>query len=127
MSNEDKLSEMQKKESKPQIEVHPRAAPNCKLDVLAFGVTCGLLIGLGALGAGFFSLVLTWAWAKTNVALAIGDFYIAFKPSAYLSVMSGVFGLLNGFIGGCIFAWIYNVLAKFMAAVLGDGDSVGPH
>jgi len=77
------------------------------LNVKAFGLTCGLVWGLG-----LFSL--TW-WViffegPTHDLLVIGHLYRGYDISPVGSLIGGAYGLVDGSIGGALFAWLYNLL-----------------
>ena len=79
-----------------------------KLKVCAFAWACGLIWGLGL----FF---ITW-WiiltgGSTGDTTLIGRIYIGYRITPLGSVIGLVWALVDGFIGGAIFAWLYNVFA----------------
>lgn len=79
-----------------------------KLDVRAFAVTCSLIWGFGL----FF---LTW-WiimfdGPTGEVTLIGRLYRGYSISPTGSVIGLLWALLDGFVGGAIFAWLYNRIA----------------
>ena len=76
-----------------------------KLDVRAFAITCSLIWGFGL----FF---LTW-WiimfdGPTGEVTLIGRLYRGYSISPTGSVIGLVWALADGFVGGAIFAWLYN-------------------
>ena len=76
-----------------------------KLDLKAFAITCSLVWGFGL----FF---LTW-WiimfdGPTGEVTLIGRLYRGYSISPTGSVIGLVWALLDGFVGGAIFAWLYN-------------------
>jgi len=76
-----------------------------RLDTRAFALTCGLIWGLGL-------LVLTW-WVMlfegaTRDMLLIGHLYRGYNISPAGSVIGMLWGLADGFVGGAVFAWLYN-------------------
>lgn len=80
-----------------------------KLNVTAFGLTFGLIWGLGL----FF---ITW-WiiafeGSSGQETFIGLVYRGYTISAIGSVVGLVWGLADGFIGGIIFAWLYNLIVS---------------
>jgi hypothetical protein len=80
-----------------------------KLDVRAFAITCSLVWGFGL----FF---LTW-WiimfdGPTGEVTLIGRLYRGYSISPMGSVIGLVWALLDGFVGGAVFAWLYNRLAR---------------
>ncbi|MHC4458378.1 MAG: bacteriophage holin [Planctomycetota bacterium] len=79
-----------------------------KLNVKAFALTCGLVWGFGV----FF---LTW-WViafdgATGEITFIGRIYHGYNISPLGSVIGLVWAVIDGAIGGAIFAWLYNVIA----------------
>ena len=79
-----------------------------KLNLKAFSLTCGLLVGLGL-------FLLTW-WiiifeGATGDQTLIGMVYRGYNISAMGSVMGLMWGFVDGMIGGLVFAWLYNKLA----------------
>ena len=76
-----------------------------KLNVTAFGLTFGLIWGLGL----FF---ITW-WiiafdGATGQETFISLVYRGYNISAVGSIFGLAWGLADGLIGGLIFAWLYN-------------------
>jgi len=79
-----------------------------KLNVKAFALACGILWGLGL----FF---ITW-WiiafeGVTNEVTIIGQLYRGYNISPLGSFIGLAWGLIDGLIGGAIFAWLYNLIA----------------
>jgi hypothetical protein len=79
-----------------------------KLNIVAFGLACGLVWGFGV----FF---LTW-WVMafegaTGDLLMLGHVYRGFNVSPIGSVVGLVWGLFDGFFGGAVLALVYNLLA----------------
>jgi hypothetical protein len=79
-----------------------------KLDVKAFAITCSLIWGFGL----FF---LTWwiiAWdGATGEPTLIARLYRGYSISPAGSVIGLVWALADGFAGGLVFAWLYNLIA----------------
>ena len=78
-----------------------------KLNVRAFALTCGLLWGIGL-------FLITW-WiiafeGSTEDPTFIGRCYRGFNISPLGSLYGLVWALVDGFISGAIFAWVYNLL-----------------
>ena len=78
-----------------------------KLNIKAFAITFSLYWGLGL----FF---LTW-WmimfgGATQETTFIGKIYIGYNISPLGSVIGLIWALIDGFIGGLIFAWLYNLI-----------------
>ena len=79
-----------------------------KLDVKAFALTAGLFWGFGL-------FVLTW-WimafeGATNEVTLLGRIYRGYDLSPMGSLIGLAWGLADGWIGGAIFAWLYNSIA----------------
>jgi fermentation-respiration switch protein FrsA (DUF1100 family) len=80
-----------------------------KLNVKAFALACGLIWGLGL-------FLLTW-WiilfeGATGEITTIGRIYRGFNISPVGSVIGLIWALIDGTIGGAIFAWLYNLIAN---------------
>ncbi len=78
-----------------------------RLNVKAFALTCGLIWGLGL-------FLLTW-WiiafeGSTKEITLIGQVYRGFNISPLGSVIGLIWALVDGTIGGAIFAWLYNLI-----------------
>ena len=76
-----------------------------KLNIKAFGLTCGIVWGLGL----FF---LTW-WiiafdGPTGEPTLIGRLYRGYTISPVGSVIGLIWAFFDGLIGGIVFAWLYN-------------------
>jgi hypothetical protein len=80
-----------------------------KLNVKAFALAFGLIWGLGL-------FLLTW-WVigfegSTHEMTLIGHIYRGYNISPGGSVLGLIWGFADGFVGGAIFAWLYNAIAK---------------
>ena len=80
-----------------------------KLNVKAFALTCGILWGFGL-------FVLTW-WiiafeGATGDPTFIGRLYRGYSISPAGSFIGFIWALVDGVVGGAIFAWFYNLLAN---------------
>lgn len=76
-----------------------------KLDVKAFALACGILWGVGL-------FALTW-WiiafdGITRDITIIGRLYRGYTISPAGSLLGLAYGFVDAFIGGAIFAWLYN-------------------
>ncbi len=79
-----------------------------KLNVLAVGLACGLIWGLGL-------FLITW-WiilfdGQSTDPVFIGSVYRGYTITAMGSLIGLAWAAVDGFIGGAIFAWLYNLLA----------------
>lgn len=78
------------------------------INVKAFATACSLFWGLGL-------FMLTW-WiiffeGASGDQTIIGIIYRGYNISPLGSLIGLVWGLVDGFVGGVIFAWLYNFLA----------------
>jgi len=78
-----------------------------RLNIKAFGLTCGLFWGFGL-------FLLTWWIIAFEGSSAdptfIGRIYRGYSLSPSGSFVGLIWALLDGFIGGAIFAWLYNLI-----------------
>jgi len=80
-----------------------------KLNVKAFALSFGLIWGFGL----FF---LTW-WimafdGATGEVMFIGRVYRGYNISPIGSLIGLAWALIDGWIGGAIFSWLYNLIAS---------------
>ena len=79
-----------------------------KLNVKAFALTCGVVWGLGLF------LLIWWIIlfeGPTGEITTIGRIYRGFNISPVGSLIGLIWALIDGAIGGAIFAWLYNLVA----------------
>ena len=79
-----------------------------KLNIKAFGLTCSLIWGFGL-------FALTW-WimafeGQTGEVTIIGKIYRGFSITPLGSLIGLGWALVDGFVGGLIFAWLYNIIS----------------
>jgi hypothetical protein len=80
-----------------------------KLNVRAFALAFSLWWGLAV-------FLLTW-WliflsGSTGEITFLGRLYVGYEVSPLGSVIGLAWGLLDGLIGGALFAWLYNVIVE---------------
>ena len=80
-----------------------------KLNIKAFALTCSLIWGFGL-------FALTW-WimafeGQTGDVTMIGKIYRGFSITPLGSLIGLGWALADGFVGGLIFAWLYNALSS---------------
>lgn len=83
-----------------------------QLNAKAFAVACALVWGLGV-------FCLTW-WiiafdGATRDPTLLGRLYRGYNVSPMGSVIGLLWAFFDGLIGGAIFAWLYNLLARRIA------------
>jgi hypothetical protein len=80
-----------------------------KLSVKGFALTCGILWGATV------CLATLWLLAMGHdgqLIRQLDHFYLGYRYSAVGALVGLVWGFVDGAIGGAIFAWLYNTLAK---------------
>jgi hypothetical protein len=80
-----------------------------RLNIKAFSLACGLIWGVGL-------FLLTW-WiiafdGPTREVTLIGRVYRGYTISPVGSIFGLVWGFVDGLIGGAVFAWVYNLIAR---------------
>ena len=78
-----------------------------KLKVKAFALTLGLIWGIGLFAITWWIILLEGASGDVTM---IGKIYRGYEISPLGSLVGFVWGLVDGCIGGAIFAWLYNFL-----------------
>jgi len=79
-----------------------------KLNIKAFGLSCGIIWGLGLLLITWWIIAFDGATGQTTL---IGQVYRGYCISPLGSIAGLVWGFVDGLIGGAIFAWLYNLIA----------------
>ncbi len=80
-----------------------------KLDVKAFGLSCGIVWGLAMLILGIMDMFSNWGIGITNV---MSSLYLGYKPTILGSLIGCLWGFFDAGVGGAVIALIYNKLAK---------------
>jgi hypothetical protein len=81
---------------------------NCRLSPIALGLALGVLWGMSIFLMGLIAYYSTYG--QPFVA-AVSSLYVGYQPSILGSIIGGVIGLVDAFIGGVILAWLYNLFA----------------
>ena len=76
-----------------------------KLNIKVMAIAFGLVLGISL-------FVITW-WiilleGSSNSTTFIGKFYLGYSLTPIGSIIGFVWGLVDGAIGGAMFAWLYN-------------------
>lgn len=84
-----------------------------QLNIKAFALAAGLVWGVGL-------LILTW-WiialeGATGDVTLIGRIYPGYRITPLGSVIGLAWAFFDGLVGGAIFAWLYNFLARRLGA-----------
>ena len=80
-----------------------------QLNVRAFALTCGLMWGFGLLFITWWIILFEGA---TGAVTLVGKVYRGYNLSINGSLIGFVWALFDGIIGGALFAWLYNLIAK---------------
>ncbi len=78
-----------------------------KLNIKSFGLACGLFWGVGLFGLTWWVILLE---GPTHDLLVIGHIYRGYDVSPLGSLAGLGYGLVDGGVGGALFAWTYNIL-----------------
>lgn len=78
-----------------------------KLNVKAFALACGILWAVCAFILGLLAMN---GYAEAFVTL-IGSGYLGYEASMPGALIGAAWGFFDAFIGGWVFAWLYNKLA----------------
>lgn len=87
-----------------------------KLNATALGMAASVLWGGVILLVGLVNLI--WAGYGAGFLDMVASIYPGYSPAAGIGalIIGTIYGLIDGFIGGVIFAWLYNFfLQKFPA------------
>lgn len=76
-----------------------------KLNVKAFAFTLALIMGVGLFLITWWVILFTGSTGENTVISVV---YRGYNISAVGSLIGLAWGLVDGFIGGLIFAWLYN-------------------
>ncbi len=80
-----------------------------RFNVKAFAITCGLMWGLGLFFITWWIILLD---GPSDNLVFIGRIYRGYSLTPVGSFIGLAWALIDGAIGGAIFAWIYNRLAS---------------
>ncbi|MGD2218511.1 MAG: hypothetical protein PVJ64_17265 [Gemmatimonadales bacterium] len=78
-----------------------------KLNAKAFGLACGVVLGLAGFVATLFSMWFGAGYTITTLAAV----YFGYSWSFIGALLALVWGLIYGFVGGWILAAVYNAAA----------------
>ncbi len=81
-----------------------------KLNIKAFGLTCGLVWGVGLFIVTWWIIALEGLEDTAGYDGMLARVYLGYDISLFGSVIGLAWGFADGLIGGVIFAWLYNLL-----------------
>ena len=79
-----------------------------RFDGKAFALTCGVFWGFTILFATVWLLLFGF---EGQLMQQLDHFYFGYSVSWGGAVIGGIWGFFDGFIGGFVFAWLYNRFA----------------
>ncbi len=79
-----------------------------KLNVKAFALTCSIVWGVGLFAATWWILLFD---GPSGSPTYIGSLYRGYSVTPVGSFIGLVWALVDGLVGGAIFAWLYNWFA----------------
>ena len=88
-----------------------------KLDVKAFALACGLIWGVGLFLITWWIIAIDGQAASDARAPFIGLVYRGYALTTGGSFIGLLWGLVDGAIGGAVFAWLYNRFTPSGSAV----------
>jgi hypothetical protein len=80
-----------------------------KLNTKAFALTCGLIWGFGLFALTWWIIAFDGASGERTL---IGQLYRGYTVSPAGSLIGLVWAFADGWVGGAIFAWLYNLLTE---------------
>jgi hypothetical protein len=83
-----------------------------KLDVKSFAMTCALVWGLGLFLLTWWIILFQGSAPPEGEPPFIGLVYLGYRLTPLGSVIGLAWAFVDGWIGGAVFAWLYNVLAS---------------
>jgi hypothetical protein len=83
-----------------------------KLNVLAFALACGIIWGLGLFAVTWWVIAFDGATHEPTIVALV---YRGYNISPAGSFIGLIWALADAFVGGAIFAWLYNLLAGRVA------------
>ena len=75
---------------------------------LCFGLALGTVLGLSYMLLGWFSIN---GWGRELVGV-LSSLYIGYASTILGGIIGGVWGFVEGLIGGTAFAYLYNLFTK---------------
>jgi hypothetical protein len=76
-----------------------------KLNIRAFALACGLIWGVGLFALTWWVIAFEGTTDETGL---LGHVYRGYSVSPLGSLIGMLWGFADGFVGGALFAWLYN-------------------
>lgn len=83
-----------------------------KFSITGLALASGILWGLAMLGMGLANLI--WGSYGQQFLQTMSSVYVGYHATRSVAgvVVGTLYGAVDGLIGGAVFAWLYNQLAK---------------
>ena len=79
------------------------------LHVISFGIALGAVWAISL----FIMAILAINWQYgVSFIYGIGKLYVGYKPTFIGAGIGVIWGFLDGFVGGIVFAWLYNFFSR---------------
>ncbi len=78
-----------------------------KINVKSFSLAASLILGFGIFLMTWWIILINGASGEKTV---LGVVYLGYNISALGSIIGLAWGLIDGLVGGAVFAWLYNRL-----------------
>ena len=85
-----------------------------RLNIRALGLSCGIAWGLAIFLLTYWFLV---RGLEGETLARLGNLYLGYSVTWYGGFVGLIWGFVDGFIGGALVAWLYNVFSCQKAAV----------
>lgn len=82
------------------------------LNVRAFAITCGLIWGLGLFLVTWWIIIID---GSSDQYTFLARVYRGYSMTPTGSIIGAAWGLLDGLVGGAVFAWLYNRIVSSRA------------
>ena len=80
-----------------------------KLKVSAFGLACGLMWAICIV---LITLLVTFTPYWSELVTWIGKLYLGYDATLGGTFIGAIWAFIDGFIGGVVLAWLYNMFVK---------------
>ena len=79
-----------------------------KVSVISLALSIGIVWGIGALFAGWFSIL---GWGVPFIK-TMGTMYVGYASTFWGGIIGGIWAFIDGFIGGFLIGFLYNIFRK---------------
>jgi len=93
---------------------------NCKLNAVSFGLALAVLWALVVLVMGITAMTIGYGASFVGI---VGQFYIGYSASVLGIIIGIVWAFIDAFLGGLIFAWLYNKFSSWCKGCQTEGET----